>query len=248
MTKHAESELLVAFHESEDHLAETGSRVVAGRLADAARRVLALAAEDESALATFGFGAPWRKALEPKIEMVDEAKGGRALAQSGARPSGSAAAAALASALKWESRYGVVVKNAPEPIRSAAPRAHAHDDSPKAVATDMTTLAKFISEHAKETEHFGGGAAFAKDGQAIAADLAGKRTAHASDLAKVSPAVHALHVAEGGLYLELVRVSRAAHAVLPHTRASLYSLESVHPSRHTHHATTPAAARPAQTA
>jgi hypothetical protein len=240
---------LVAFDEPEDHLAEIGSRVVAGRLADAAHKVLALAAEDEDALAPFGFGAPWRKALEPKIAAVDEAKGGRTAAQSEARPSGRAVADELAKAFKWISRYGVVTKNAPTAVRDAAPHATAHDHSPKIVATEIESLAKFVSGHAKETEHFGGGAAFAKQGQAIAEELSGKRAAHHSDLARVSPAVRALHVAEGGLYLELVRLSRAAHDTLASERGKLYSLETIHPARHSHHATTPpVATTPATTA
>jgi hypothetical protein len=250
MTKHADSDLLVSLQEPEDHLAEVGSRVVAGRLVDLAHTVLGLCAEDDKVLAPLGFGAPWRKAVEARADDLSDAKGGRVLAQSEARPSGVAVASAIASVNQWLVRYGTVTKNAPASIRQAAPHVSAHEHSVKEVATELASLATFISNHAKETQAFGGGEGFAKQGHAIASELTTKRQTHVSATGKISPAVHALHVVEGAVYLELVRLSRAAHDALPHARAKLYALESVHPTRHAHHAVAapPAASTPTASA
>ncbi len=62
-----------------------------------------------------------------RADDLTDAKGGRVLAQSEARPSGRAGADTLANVHQWIVRYETVTKNAPASIRQAAPHATAHE-------------------------------------------------------------------------------------------------------------------------
>lgn len=235
--------LLVALQEPEDHLAEVGSGIAADRLPDVARRRLQYALEDELKLANWGFNAPWRAALEPYVQQVDDAKDDRVNADSVARPSGRAAREALHAGDDWFARYNVLRHIVPPKLRDALPPVKKTDHERKAMATELGALASVIEKHAAETAPFGGGAAFAAEGAALSRDLAQKRATHASDLGKVPASVRAMHVVEGVVYTELARLSRAAqHAVAPERR-HLYVLDELHHLSRVHEA--PSGAQPA---
>jgi hypothetical protein len=219
--------ILVSLTEDPDYLEEVGSRVVAARLVTAARDRLTYAEEDEKVLAKFGFDAEWRSELTTEVDKLESLAADRVGAGTGAAETATDLAATLEKAEEWLKTYGAVVKNSGPTVRAKAPRVPQHlEQSPVLVAPEITVLATFIRKNAVQTARHGGGITFADEGKRIVASLTTRRASHKKARKGVPTAARTLHSTAGVVYLELVRLTRIAHAKLSGGRAKDYVVRS----------------------
>lgn len=234
-------DILVSLQEEPKHLEELGSRVVAARLTQVADEHVALAKEDVSTLAPFGFDVKWQAGMAHAIAALKSAS----TDPDHVLPTSPELEAAIAAGDKWISTYLTVIKNSGPAVRKAAPKVSHNDHSPRVLANQLDKLSNIMSKLAKQTARHGGGQAFADLGQSLSQTLAKARAEHSIERGAVPVVVQDTHAAAGLVYAELVRLSRAAHNQLAPARAKLYGVTSLRAARH-HHAEpeTPAAPAP----
>lgn len=211
---------------TEDELALAGASHNAARLADGARARLVFASQDDAALAAWGFDAAWRKQLAAEVTALTAQKGNRELVRSEARPTAAHATDTADAIHQWVKRYETAVALAPRVVGEKAPHpARGWERHAKLVAA-VEPLVEF-AERTPSLTVPGGAKAFAAQGRAALATYQDHRESHLGARKTISDEVHALHVREGVVALELQRLAKAAHDVLPAKRAALYGLNDL---------------------
>jgi hypothetical protein len=224
----ARTEVLVSLQESAKYLEQAGARVVADRLPQVAAERIALAAEDEAELSPLGFDASWRHEMLHELDAVRSKKVAYPDGHAAPAPGSDDLETTVEQANRWIARYHAVVKNSGPAVRKAAPKLAHNDHSIKVLASELERLASFVSKVAKATERHGGGNALAAEGDDLAQALTKARADHATARGAISEGAREVHAAVGAVYLELVRLSRAAHVALSKERAKVYALDELH--------------------
>jgi hypothetical protein len=224
---HPLANVLVSLQEKPSHLQEVGSRHPAAATLDFAGELLKLAAADEVALAELGFGAPWRSALESAVGDARTKSAARTEASDANVPARDEVTGVAVEARAWLKRYGTVVHLSGPLVRKSAPKVDHVGHALRQLATALDRNATFIESHAAETEGHGGGNAFAAKGHDLAERLRDAREDHAAVRAELPESELEVYAAVGLVYLELVRLSHAAHEVVPSARAKKYSVDQL---------------------
>lgn len=221
--------LIASASEDEKHLQEVGSRVVTTRLLEAATKRLDQAAEDEAILGPFSFDARWRKALQPELDSLRASVATKGVDEGAAHPSAEKVSASMTQADTLFKRYGVILSVAPHALIQDAPHVR-NPHSPKEVGLALETVAKYVERKGKALASFGGTRDFVTQLRYTAKTVQAARTEHAKARAKLSPEVRDVWQTAGIIYLELARLSKAAHGLLPAERAAKYALDELHPN------------------
>jgi hypothetical protein len=211
---------------TEDELALVGASHNAARLADGGRARLVFAGQDADALAEWGFDAAWRKQLAAEITALTEQKGNRELVGSAARPSAASATDATDAIHQWVKRYETAVALAPHAIHDVAPHPVRGWERHSKLVAAVEPLVKF-TERTPALKVPTGAKAFAAQGRAALSAYQDHRESHFGASKTISDEVQALHVREGVVALELQRLAKAAHDVLPAKRAAQYGLSEL---------------------
>jgi hypothetical protein len=210
---------------SQEHLAEVGAMYGADHVIDGAHTQLTYAAQDEAALAPWGFDAAWRADLAAAVDALIQQRSNRALVDSAARPSGNQAHDSYAALEGWFEHAHTAVELGDPAKHQAAPHRPPHWQRVANIAGAAQTLLDYL-KGAAEVGFPGGKAALVQQGQAALEAFRAARTSHQGALAKVSPEVTALHAREGLAIEELKRLAKAARKAV-RDRADAYAVSSL---------------------
>lgn len=202
---------------------DIGLRYPTDVLARIAAALLAEWKHDKASLVSYGFNDPWAAGMLALLARIDALKSNRDAAVRGRKPTGKDLESCLAAGKFWRQRFVAIVNRTPS--ADEAPKFGSTRRNPLMLAEQLDNLAGFISDHASESESFGGGAAFADEGHKVAAELRALYSVHTDSMRTLSPAAKDLQAAKGTLYLELKSLSRFGLAVLKPSRRERYVLK-----------------------